>query len=49
LQLRRRRGIDVRDTQIAGIVVARHAKLATRNIRHFSDLGVDVMNPWAAG
>jgi predicted nucleic acid-binding protein len=38
--------IDMRDTQIAGIVIARRAKLATRNARHFSDLNVEVMNPW---
>src|SRR5208283_4517506 len=30
--------IDMRDTQIAGIVLARRAKLATRDVRHFSDL-----------
>src|SRR5450631_1582717 len=35
--------IDMRDTQIAGIVVARRAKLATRNVRHFSDLNVEVI------
>jgi predicted nucleic acid-binding protein len=40
--------IDMRDTQIAGIVIARRAKLATRNVRHFSDLNVDVINPWDA-
>lgn len=40
--------IDMRDTQIAGIVLARRAKLATRNVRHFSDLIVDVINPWEA-
>jgi toxin FitB len=38
--------IDMRDTQIAGIVVARRAKFATRNIRHFSDLNIEVINPW---
>lgn len=38
--------IDMRDTQIAGIVVARRAELATRHVRHFSDLNVDVINPW---
>lgn len=38
--------IDIRDTQIAGIVIARRAELATRNVRHFSDVGVDVINPW---
>jgi len=40
--------IDMRDTQIAGIVIARRAELATRNVRHFSDLNVDVINPWVA-
>lgn len=45
---RQRKGqtIDMRDTQIAGIVIARHAALATRNVRHFSDLAVDLINPW---
>lgn len=38
--------IDMRDTQIAGIVIARRAKLATRNVRHFSDLNIEVINPW---
>jgi len=38
----------MRDTQIAGIVIARRAEFATRNIRHFSDLNVDVINPWGA-
>ena len=40
------RPIDLRDTQIAGIAVARHATLATRNVRHFSDLPVSVVDPW---
>ena len=40
--------IDMRDTQIAGIVIARRAELATRNVRHFSDLNVEVINPWDA-
>lgn len=38
--------VDMRDTQIAGIVLARQARLATRNVRHFLDLSVEVMNPW---
>ena len=38
---------DLRDSMIAGIVIARHATLATRNIRHFDDLPVSVINPWA--
>ncbi len=39
---------DLRDTMIAGIVLARHATLATRNTGHFEDLSVPVVNPWAA-
>ena len=40
------RNVDMRDTQIAGIVLARRATLATRNVRHFQDLGVTVIDPW---
>ena len=40
------RPADLRDTQIAGIAVARHATLATRNVRHFSDMAVPIVNPW---
>jgi predicted nucleic acid-binding protein len=40
------RPVDMRDTQIAGIAVSRKAKLATRNVRHFADLEVEVINPW---
>jgi hypothetical protein len=42
------RPVDMRDTQIAGIALARHATLATRNVRHFAGLKVPVVNPWAA-
>jgi predicted nucleic acid-binding protein len=42
------RPIDMRDTQIAGIAVARRATIATRNVRHFDGLGVPVINPWTA-
>ena len=42
----RGRPVDMRDTFIAGIAVARHATLATRNTRHFDDLPVPVVNPW---
>ena len=38
--------VDMRDTQIAGIALARRAAIATRNTRHFSNLSVDVVNPW---
>ena len=37
---------DLRDTMIAGIVLARHAALATRNTAHFDDTGAPVINPW---
>ncbi len=40
------RPVDMRDTFIAGIAVARRATLATRNLRHFSDLPTPVINPW---
>lgn len=47
---RRRKGrtVDLRDTMIAGIVTARRATLATRNVRHFADLDVPVLDPWRA-
>jgi toxin FitB len=38
--------VDMRDTQIAGIALARRASIATRNVRHFEDLKVPVVNPW---
>ena len=40
------RPVDMRDTQIAGIVLARRASLATRNVRHFADLKIAVIDPW---
>ena len=45
---RRRAGrpVDSRDTMIAGIALAQRATLATRNLRHFADLNVAVVNPW---
>ncbi len=45
---RRQRGTPgaLNDSMIAGIAVARHATLATRNTRHFADLPVTVVNPW---
>ena len=45
---RRGRPVDMRDTQIAGIALARRATLATRNVRHFADLKVPVIDPWTA-
>jgi len=40
------RPVDMRDTQIAGIALARHATLATRNVRHFADLEISIVDPW---
>ncbi len=47
---RRNRGNmrDFRDSMIAGIAIAHRATLATRNTRHFADLPVPVIDPWAA-
>ena len=42
------RPVDLRDTQIAGIALARRATLATRNVRHFRDLKILIVDPWAA-
>ena len=46
---RQRAGLtmEVRDVEIAGIAIARRAALATGNTRHFAELGVDLVNPWA--
>ena len=42
------RPVDLRDTQIAGIALSRRATLATRNVRHFRDLRILIVDPWAA-
>jgi predicted nucleic acid-binding protein len=42
------KSVDFRDVEIAGIVAARRATLATRNVRHFRDLGIELVDPWAA-
>lgn len=39
--------VDMRDTQIAGIALARKASIATRNVRHFENLRVQIFNPWS--
>jgi hypothetical protein len=43
---KRGRPVELRDSMIAGIVLACHASLATRNTAHFEDLSVPVINPW---
>ena len=40
------RTVDFRDTQIAGIALARRATIATRNVRHFQDLAGPIIDPW---
>jgi predicted nucleic acid-binding protein len=42
------RSLEVRDVQIAGIAIARKAAIATRNVRHFEGLGLELINPWSA-
>jgi toxin FitB len=37
---------ELRDTMIAGIVLATHATLATRNVKHFEEIASSVVNPW---
>lgn len=46
----RRAGItrELRDAMIAGIAHSRRATLATRNVKHFVNSGVDIINPWEA-
>ena len=39
---------EFRDTMIAGIAISTGAALATRNVRHFDDLSVTVVDPWIA-
>ncbi len=38
---------EVRDTFIAGIAMSQNADLATRNVRHFRDMNIHVINPWS--
>ena len=40
--------VDLRDTLIAGIALARRAAIATRNVRHFADAKMTVVDPWTA-
>ncbi len=47
-QRQRGRNVGVPDTQIASIAISRGATLATRNIRDFADLGLKLVDPWAA-
>jgi toxin FitB len=40
------RPVDFRDAGIAGIVAARGATFATRNVRDFDGFALDIVNPW---
>jgi predicted nucleic acid-binding protein len=42
------RTVDLRDTLIAGIALANQAQLATRNLCHFSDTSLSLINPFPA-
>ncbi len=48
MAIRHRKGrpVDLRDTMIAGIALAQHATLATRNTVHFEDAAIPLVNPW---
>jgi toxin FitB len=46
LRYKQGRPRELRDTMIAGIVLACHATLVTRSTSHFDDLAVTVINPW---
>ena len=48
VRYKRGRPGELRDTMIAGIALACHATLATRNTSHFEDLSVPLINPWAS-
>lgn len=39
-------GLPILDGQIAAIARARGAALATRNVRHFEQTGIPLLNPW---
>jgi predicted nucleic acid-binding protein len=44
----RGRVIELRDAMIAGIVLTRSATLATRNLKHFADAEIAIVDPWTA-
>ncbi len=42
------RMVDLSDFQIAAIALDARGTMVTRNVRHFSGYGLDVLDPWAA-
>jgi predicted nucleic acid-binding protein len=47
-QQRQGRSIATADAQIAAICLCHGASLATRNVKHFAGLGLELINPWEA-
>lgn len=47
-RIRKGRPIGILDAHIAAICRARGAVLATRNVKDFEGVGVEVVNPWTA-
>jgi hypothetical protein len=41
------RSIEIRDALISGIAAARKAAIVTRNVKHFANTGVPLINPWS--
>ena len=41
------RPVSMADGQIAAIARARGMAVATRNLRHFASMGIDLIDPWA--
>ena len=42
------RPVSQADVQIASIACSRGMAVATRNVRDFADMGIDIIDPWAA-
>ena len=42
----RGRVTELRDSMIAGIALSRRSSLATRNVKHFDHMPIDLINPW---
>jgi toxin FitB len=47
--MRRQKGrsVEIRDAVIGAIVISQRADFATRNARHFQDLDMRLIDPWA--